>query len=436
MKRKGKMTAVFLLLVLVAVTGCSSRENGTVTGTNYYYPQKEAEGETQTEVSSESIKAELGSDQYMILANDMSAEQLLLRQMESGKQAVYRYSVTTKFLDKYGNPTSTGYFEPGRIVVLGTKDRDGRLKSAQISEEVWEYEEVVRYEIQEERGVFTIAGTKYSFDQNVFVVSAGEKITLSDIQKEDELRIIGKNKQILSVAVTTGQGRIALKNTELFEGSFIQIGNKIFAEITGETELSVPEGVYTVTVANNGWGGSAEYEVRRSEVTEIDLEELKGEGPKMGMITFRINTADENEEAEISFRVDGKEADYEEPVALAYGIHTITARSAGYETYSKKLFVNSETAVIWIALDSEVSDSAGVSTDIDTVDEEEDGENTNLAGSLAGSLSGSTSQTEGTNTADNQNTDELTEILKNALSDGSSADYLSTLTELLGNIIN
>jgi len=258
------------------------------------------------------------------------------------------------------------------------------------------------------------------------VVSGGENIALSDIKEEDELRIIGMNKEILSVTVTTGQGTIALKNTELFEGSFIQIGNKIFAEITGEIQLDVPEGIHMVTVANKGYGGSMEYEVLRDEVTEIDLDELKGEGPKKGDITFKIVTTDENDDADILFKVDGKEVDCDEPIELAYGIHSIAAEAFGYETYAKKLFVNSEAATIRIALDIETSSST---TEPSEEEKESDKVNTNLAGSLAGS----TSNSEETEDSD---TNELVEALKGALTDDSSADYLSTLTELLGNIVH
>lgn len=425
MRYRKSMWSLLAMVVLLLVAGCGSNGKGTVTGMNYYYPQKESESESQTEMEV-SVKAELGAEHYMILANDMTAQQMILKQMESGKQQLYQYSLTTRFLDKYGDGISVSYFEPGRMIVIGEKDAGGKLKSAQISADVWEYEDVLRFEINEERGVFQIADTKYSFGDDLFVVSAGNQIKLSEIKEEDELRVVGMNKEILSVAVTTGQGTIALKNTELFEGSFIQIGSKIFAEITGEIYLDVPEGIHTVTVANKGYGGSKEYEVVRDEVTEIDLDELKGEGPKKGLITFEIGTADENERNDITFKVDGKETDYSEAIELTYGIHTIAAESAGYETYAKKLFVNSESAKITITLDTESSASVAEEEE----NEEKTGTDTNTH--LAGSLAGSTSRNEST---DSDSTDELLKALNNALSDNSSTDYLSTLSALLGSIM-
>ena len=343
-----------LLTMLMSISGCGNGEKGTVSGTNYYYPEQTTEENVWEEEIKETIKADFSAEHYMIMENDMTMEYMILQQMESGKQYINTYSLTTRFLDKYGNNTSVSEFEPGCVITVGEKDSEGKLKSAQLSDAVWEYEEIVRFEIDEERGIFQIADTNYFFDEDLFVVSAGKELALSEIKKEDKLRIIGMNKEILSVTVTTGQGMISLKNTELFEGSFIQIGNKIFAEITGEMTMEIPEGTHMVTVANKGYGGSKEYEIIRDEVTEIDLEELKGEGPKIGNITFKIGTTDEKE-TEIIFKVDGKEVDYDEAVELPYGVHAIAAEAFGYETYAKKLFVNSEEATIMIALDKEIS---------------------------------------------------------------------------------
>ena len=422
MKYKKNIKRLAIMILLILLTGCGNNGKGTVTGTNYYYPEQ-VENETKKEVSTESTKAEFSDEYYMIIVNNMTTEHLLLKQINSGKLQTYVYSLTTNFKDKYGNSTSVSYFEPGRIITIGEEDSKGRIKSARISDEVWEYEDVVRFKIDEERGVFQIADTKYRFDKNVYVASAENIIKISDIKEEDELRVIGKNKEIVSIVVTTGQGTIALKNTELFEDSFIQIGNKIFAEITGEMELEVPEGTYTITVANKGYGGSKDYEIERGKTTVVDLDELKGDGPKIGVINFVIGTTDENEDAEVTFMVDGQKVDFAEPVELTYGIHSIAAESFGYESYNKKLFVNSESAMIVIALDKETSSAA-------TVKEEEVSEvNTNLAGSLAGSTADDDSE-------DSSDTNELVEALTEALLEDSSTDYLSTLTGLLGNIMN
>ena len=152
----------------------------------------------------------------------------------------------------------------------------------------------------------------------------------------------------------------------------------------------------------------------------------------MGAITFEIATGDENEDADITFKVDGKEVDFDEPIEMAYGIHSIAAEAKGYETYAKKLFVNSETATISIALDTETSSSTSSSSESSTSQETSTDTTTDLAGSLAGSTSSSST---GDTSSSTSNTDALIESLTNALTGDSSSDYISTLTELMSGLI-
>ena len=409
MKIKNWVMVLGLLMLVCLISGCGTDKKGTVTGTKYYNPQtgenKNTEN-TEDKEKDQEVDAVFGADLYMVVSNDMTAEHLILKQMASGKQYLYYYSLTTSFLDKYGNSVSVTEFNPGRIITIGEKDSQGKLKKVQISDKVWEYEEVVRYEIDEERGIFQIADTKYSFDEDLLVVSDEKKIKLSDIGELDELRLIGMNKEILSVSVTTGHGVISVKNTDIFEGSFIQVGRKIFAEITGEFSMEVPEGNYMVTVANKGYGGSKEITVERDETTVIDLDELKGEGPKKGKISFVIADEEENQ-LHATLKIDGKTVSYADALELDYGIHSIQASAPGFEVFSKKLFVNSEQAEIKIALSEEkTKQEVTASTTSDS------GTQSNLS-------------------ENNTSVDSTSELSEELVS-----DYLSTLTELLGNIYN
>lgn len=477
------------------MAGCSGGKDNPTVGTNYYYPKQEEKQTTERETEAAEVKADTAL--YMIIQNDMTTQQLMLRQMTSGKQMLHSYSLTTRFLDKYGNNASVSLFEPGRIVTIGNTDTTGKLKEVRLSGEVWEYENVVRYKIEEDRGVFQIADTKYFYNEEIFVVSDERQIELSEIKENDELRVIGMEKQILSVAITTGHGMVQLKNTEIFEGSFIQIGKRIFAEITGEMQLEVPEGAYTITVANKGYGGSKEIEVKRDEITEIDLEELKGEGPKKGKITFEILSEADEEEVDAVLELDGEEVDYSDAVELDYGLHTIQITAENYEKYSKKLFVNSEEATITVILeetgtvsneeeetpeaeedeqepeDAEAADEETAdeeTADEETVDEEtaeadtneenadeedaneedEQTAETDTAGTQAGSQAGNQAGAQAGSQAGNQaggqagslagtlsGEEERSNVSEEqeSLTEEQASDYLSTLTELLGNTL-
>lgn len=400
-----KVLIVVFSMILLAGCGQQTRPVSTA---QYYNPAKETVADTE-EAEGAGAKTSIGTDLYLIIGNDMTNEQLNLKQLVSGKQYLYVYSLSTDFQDKYGNSATTVDFEPGRVIHIGKKDGEGRLLQAQIADEVWEYSDITKYSVDTERGIFKIADSKYSYDADLFVESNGEKIRLSDLNEKDKIRVVGIGTKILSVSVTTGQGILELRNTSVFEGSFIQVGSKIFAQITHNMKLEIPEGTYTVTVANEGYGGSTEVEIARGEVCTLDLDELKGEGPKTGSITFYIDV----EGATLS--IDGDTVDYSAPVVLTYGVHELHAEADGYDDFDKKLFVNSAAANIDISLTGE-----STASDNDVTEGTESVEETENA------------ETETTGSKDEtKSTEKDTETSDKSTDKDVTSDYLSTLSDLI-----
>lgn len=423
---------ISIVAAMLTAAGCGNDRNDHVVTGQYYNPNEGA-GESVSEEDTETADADsFGTDAFLITENDMQEECLILEQLASGKQYMYYYSVTTQFLDKYGNRATVSEFEPGRVITVGKKDVQGRLLQAQISDKVWEYPDVTRYSVDEERGVFTIADTNYSYDDNLFICSDGNRQKISDLTELDTLRVVGVGRKLLSIAVTTGHGELQLENTSIFEGSFIQIGSKIFSEITYNMSMELPEGTYVVAVANNGYGGSTEIEISPGRTTVLDLDTLKGEGPKTGNILFAVDVAG------AVVQIDGTPVDYSQAVPIQYGVHTLTVMADSYDTYSKKLFVNSEKATIVIGLsaESQTTTSADSQTaEAETADDNDSGSDSqttagNLAGSLAGSHAGSSTSGSVTNATSEAELDAIVdELLED--DDDSTSDYLSTLTELL-----
>ena len=66
-----------------------------------------------------------------------------------------------------------------------------------------------------------------------------EVLQLSDLTALDTLRVVGIDKKIYSISVTTGHGSLKLVNTSVFDGSYIQVGSKVFAQITGEMTIEI-----------------------------------------------------------------------------------------------------------------------------------------------------------------------------------------------------
>ena len=206
---------------------------------------------TNTETSQEETESEVQTDFYLIMEHNSQEETFTLYSMTSGQTQVYEYGFSTKFKDKYGKLTSANQFTEGRFATISPCDKDGYLTELTLSDQVWEYERVRRFKVDEDMGVFTIADTKYSIQDEVKIFSDGKLISFSDISQEDILTVVGIERKVLSIVVTTGHGTLSLSNTELFEDSLLQLNNDFFAMITPDMEMEIPEGTYTLTVVDN-----------------------------------------------------------------------------------------------------------------------------------------------------------------------------------------
>lgn len=343
MKKKNIRKVILYGFLMVLVSMCVMSCGNNTTGKNEEASQTEENG---TEGAGE-------SSLFLIVSNDTAEESLVLYSYNTGLEHYYEYSFTTQFKDKYGNFSPAAEFTAGRVVTIGERDRDGYLTEVQLSDEVWEYEKIRRFSVDETKGVFTIADTKYSIQEKLYVFSNGHRVALTELSEEDILTVVGKEKKILSIVVTTGHGNLVLRNTELFDGSFLQLNKDIFALISDSMEMELPEGTYTLKVANNGWGSTTEIEIVRGETTEIDLDTLKGEGKKTGLVTFEIDVED------VEVYIDNAKVDHTQPVEVTYGTHVLEIDASGYDSWKKYLSVNSEKATISVELteDSEETES-------------------------------------------------------------------------------
>ena len=400
MKNTGKCRRILYMVMLSVLaaffcTACTkSLEDRTSSGELYYYPEN-TQGTQSVQEDEES------GDLFLLLSIDNLSETMRLYRYSNGLEYQYYYGLDTRFLDKYGKSVSAAGFVPGKAVYIGNVDTAGKLTEIRIADDVWEYDNISRFAVEEERNIFYIADTKYNYDEHTFFFSDSKRIGWEDISSDDTLSVIGKDKKILSVRVTTGHGFLQLTNTELFEGSYLQLDTRIFAEITPQMQLEIPEGTYTLSVANDGWGGSCEITINRGEVTIVDLDTIKGEGPKYGTILFAIDI----EGAKL--KIDGKTVDYSQPMELRYGWHSLAVSADGYDDWSKYLYVNSEEATIVIELEEE--STSGTSDNSVTDDTDSDADDADSEDANAGD----------DDDADT-NSDTLDELLE---------DYLSTLTK-------
>lgn len=392
------MICVVFLLALVMLSGCGKE---TVDDGMTYFHHSIAD---QTEADTQETQQQ---EVYLITGIDQTEESLRLYRYADGMEYRFYYGTGTQFFDKYGNRSTMAAFPLGSLVTIGEQTLDGTLSEVQLSDEAWVYEDITRFSVNEEKNMLMIADRKYRYKDNTYVFSGDEKVDRTGIRQGDTLTVVGIDKQILSVNITTAQGTLALKNTSLFEGSFLQLGKKIFTEITPDLTLQVPEGKYTLTVANNGWGGSKKIKIKRGKTTTVDLNELKGEGPQYGKIKFSIDVED------ALLLVDGKQTETGKTLKLTYGSHDVTVYADGYDVWKRNLYVNSPEATIIIKLkDEEDSESSGTSSSQNSLTANSHQENSQSS-QPSQRTENTTSESE---KSESEKRDDETDILKDLLS--------------------
>ncbi len=405
---------VVLAVATASITACGTpKNNATVTNRtgSAILSKPETEAETEIGVDAVSESENDNPELYILEGLDMNEETISLYSISSDKQYRYSYNMTTQFINKYGGNDSWAEFTIGSVVTIGDLlPSSGALSRVQKSADVWSYEDITKYSIDESRNLMVIDGHKYKLTDSTKAYSDTEKILISSIGKDDTITVVGQDKDVISITVNTGHGYISLVNTSLFDGSMIFIGNKIVSIVNGNETIEVPEGTYLVTVANNGWGGSREVTVKRGENVGVDLDEMKGDGPSYCLITFLVTVP------ETYVYIDGKIIDTNEPQNVQYGTHRLVVRCSGYKPWNKTLVVNSESAEITLALESD-SDTTESTTPIENETANEATENT----------------TEN-NTSNVHEEETAGSAIKNDYD--YEVDYLSTISDLITNLMN
>ena len=428
-----------MLVLSLAACGKQDTDDGVKKFYNSMNDTTEAVGEsTQSGLKAaaeENGKSVKKSSDILIVSDINSAnETIRVYNYSTGVQYQYYYGLTTGFFDKYGNLMSVSDIHQGDVVDISGADSDGKAKRIQKSDKVWTNDTVTNFSVDKDKRIFKIGGSSYRLGERTMIFSGSDVIDTDSLTAQDKLAVVGIDKDIVSISVTTGHGTLQLSNTSLFEGSFLQLGDRIFAEITKDMSLDVPEGSYTLAVANNGWGDSTDIEIKRGEITKVNLNDLKGEGPKKSRILFEVDV----QSAKIY--VDDSEIDYTSPVEITYGKHRLKVTADGYDTWTRTLYVNSKEATIQITIndntDSSGSDSSGTGTSSigssqataqtpsETAAERADEKDNQ---STSQSTTGSSQSTNSSQQTDNKSSDSS----GNSLTNKEISDYLSTLTSLL-----
>lgn len=420
MMKKSVAGTILILLGLTLFMACGNQSKEAV-GSGLYSANP-IQGKSEAKASLNNL--------YMIQNMNMAEEIITLYDLSNNETLQYRYGLMTQFLDAKGKTSSWSNFTSGRVVKIGNDQTKTILSKVQLSDKVWEQTGIKNYKVNTEDEMLTIGQTKYHLLDSTKVFSGENLSDPTLIGANDILTVVGQEKNILSVNITTGHGTIELMNTSKFDNSMIEIGTKVITNISGEgMKIEVAEGNYRLTVANNGYGGSMDVTVNRDQTTVVDLSQLEGEGPKKCTITFTSTV----ENAKIY--LDNQEVSVGESITVNYGRHSLKVVADGYDTWNKTLIVNSESAEI--LLDPTTSTNSDNSA---TTGGDSSGESSNSSNSSSDSNSSGKSSDGSNSNANSGGSSSSGSASSNSSSKDASkaaADYLTTLsntvTNLLGN---
>lgn len=341
-------------------------------------------------VHADNDETDSSSDNICIIQElNMLEETVTVYDTISTRVLRYKYSLATRFLDKYGGESSSYNFTPGTAVVLGDRLKSNALSSITMSDKTWTQTNVTKYSIDSANNKMTIGSATYRYNDFICVYSGNEAIAVSSIGDVDTLTVVGLDNNILSIAVTTGHGYIQFINTAGFDGSMVQIGSKIFTKVTPDMLTEVPEGSYDVTVANNGYGDTVKCDVTKGEISVIDLSAIQNRGEKSCKLTFVVS------DPNVNLYLDGNQVAANQELSVPYGVHFIRVSASGYDDWSKTLYVNSPSAKIAVDMSDNSSSSSNstnttANTTANSTNKSNRTSNTTAAAALSGLNSNNT----------------------------------------------
>lgn len=327
------LMAAFAVCVLLCIGGC---------GTSAKKP-------AATEQPNSQVTYVKGPDFIgAVKAVDKEALRITLYNTSFEGTQEYVYSGATEIFSKYDRDMSVDEIEIGEVFEVYTNDDDSRIqKMKQASDLVIVEDTVVSIDSAQKR--LTVQDVTYAYSDNMVTYSDGQYIDPMEIASGDKVTFRGVKGQAYSLVVTRGHGYIKPVKYGDFVGGTLIVHGEAVLPVSRKMLLSVPEGMQKITMANDGMTGTADVQVKRGQVTTLDMSRFAVQAPDIAKVKFKI----EPEGAELY--VNGSLVDYSKAVKLRYGAHSIQVVLEGYQDYSGILTVKDPNPTIKINLPQETA---------------------------------------------------------------------------------
>lgn len=322
-----------IVLFLTVITGCSmSKKETNVTPT------------PDTEVSKVT---------GIVMKNDVELSQMQIKELDSDTYGVLNYGAASEFLDAYRQEQDGSEVAPGSILTITYRNRDAKIMSAKIPEDVWEYTDVQKFSFQQDENMMTVAGENYKFDSTTMCFSGDQEIESSEFNTGDVLTVRGIGIKVYSVARTQGHGYIRLKNYSDFLGGYVSVGDRIVLSVAESMLITASEGTYRVTLSKNGVAASKNVTVTADTETVLDFAGYTAVAGNVGQVKFEVDPVGSD------MWINGTSVDYSRPIMLNYGKYKVVVSMTGYATYSGILNVEESSKTLRIELE-EANDNTSI----------------------------------------------------------------------------
>lgn len=300
----------------------------------------------------------------------------------------YAYSGATEIFSKNDRDMAVDEVEIGEAFEVYTSDDSSRiLKMKQASDLIVAEDTVVSIDSEQKR--LTVQDVTYAYSDNMVTYSNGQYIDPMEIASGDRVTFRGVRGQAYSLVVTRGHGYIKPVKYNDFVGGTLIVHGEAVLPVSKNMLLSVPEGTQKITMASDSMTGTADVQVKRGQVTTLDMSKFAVQSPDIAKVKFKI----EPEGAELY--INGSLVDYSKVVKLRYGTHSIQVVLEGYQDYSGILNVKDPNPTIKISLPQETAqvESDDSSKSDSSVSSNKGSSSGNSSGNSSGSSSGSGAST-------------------------------------------
>lgn len=333
---------------------------------------------------------------------DTNTKQIQFRNFDTGKGYTLSYDNTSYMYDEYDKAISAALLQEGDICEITFLKSSKHLNSLIISKDAFVLNDVTDHDLIRGDDTAKINGKIYHLSNKALIMADGKPILAENVLDTDTIQVTGLDKEIYSIIVTKGHGYVSLSSDVVGKrslvGAWLELDNTVIRKITPNMMVSAPEGTYTLSILGQGANYNSTVDVERNKETVIDTSVIPVEQPKEGQVTFEVTP----DNAKVY--VDGTQIITGIPQTFEYGVHKLQAFADGYDTFTRKLKVAQESAVIEINMekteDSSSTGSSSSNSNNSSNSSNKNSSNSSVKGASATKSNAGSSQNKTTTTAD------------------------------------